>query len=60
MIGDIRLIEEVAISGDIFVFDIGNLTLNQIAKLVNPLLKRTLQATEVFMFIILINSYSTF
>lgn len=46
MIGDIRLIEEVAISGDIFLFDIANLTLNHITKLAHPLLKKIVQATE--------------
>ncbi|CAH0384285.1 unnamed protein product [Bemisia tabaci] len=46
MIGDVRMVEEPMISGDIFVFDVGHMTLTHVAKLATPLLKKILLTTQ--------------
>lgn len=46
MIGDIRLIEEGPISGDIFIYDLGSVTSSGIAKIINPYMKKGLSFTQ--------------
>uniref|UniRef100_A0A1B6CMW7 CRAL-TRIO domain-containing protein n=1 Tax=Clastoptera arizonana TaxID=38151 RepID=A0A1B6CMW7_9HEMI len=46
MIGDIRLIEESAISGDIFIFDVQHVTMSHITRLANPQLRKILHCTQ--------------
>ncbi|RZF32236.1 hypothetical protein LSTR_LSTR011508 [Laodelphax striatellus] len=46
MIGDIRLVEESAIAGDVFLFDVANMSVTHIAKLANPLLRKILHCTQ--------------
>lgn len=47
MIGDIRLVEETPIAGDIFLFDVRHMSVLHIARLANPQLKKILHCTQV-------------
>lgn len=46
MIGDIRLREEPPIVGDIFIFDMDNVTAAHLAKMANPMLPRIMNCTQ--------------
>ncbi|XP_046682038.1 alpha-tocopherol transfer protein-like isoform X1 [Homalodisca vitripennis] len=46
MKADIRMVEESLIAGDVFVFDVGQLSLTHIAKLATPLIKSALHCAQ--------------
>uniref|UniRef100_A0A1B6LYR8 CRAL-TRIO domain-containing protein n=2 Tax=Graphocephala atropunctata TaxID=36148 RepID=A0A1B6LYR8_9HEMI len=46
MKADIRMVEESLIAGDVFVFDVGHLSLAHIAKLATPLIKSALYCAQ--------------
>lgn len=46
MIGDIRLAEEVLISGDIFIYDVKNMSLGHVAHHTTPSLKKALNIAQ--------------
>lgn len=50
MLGEIRLIEEGPIAGDICIFDVGNATASMVSKLINPVIKKGIMCSQVSFF----------
>lgn len=47
MIGEIRLIEEGPIAGDVCIFDVSGATAAMVSKLINPVVKKGIMCSQV-------------
>jgi hypothetical protein len=48
MLGDIRMLEELAIAGDVYLFDMSGMTFGHLTRLALPVLGRMLTCAQVF------------